>query len=155
MIHYICKYTPIELFAGFGAECIRREPLVSGFELADGASHQNLCAFSRALLEDCLQNGTGELILVNCCDSIRRVYDILQEKGDSPFLYLLDLPRCDTACARKRFALELKRLANAYAAYSRRAFSAARFQAAFAPLPAPPARPYLSLLGARASQALL
>ena len=111
MIHYICKYTPIELFAGFGAECIRREPLVSGFELADGASHQNLCAFSRALLEDCLQNGTGELILVNCCDSIRRVYDILQEKGDSPFLYLLDLPRCDTACARKRFALELKRLA--------------------------------------------
>ena len=30
MIHYICKYTPIELFAGFGAECIRREPLVSG-----------------------------------------------------------------------------------------------------------------------------
>ena len=22
MIHYICKYTPIELFAGFGAECI-------------------------------------------------------------------------------------------------------------------------------------
>ena len=45
MIHYICKYTPIELFAGFGAECIRREPLVSGFELADGASHQNLCAF--------------------------------------------------------------------------------------------------------------
>ena len=57
MIHYICKYTPIELFAGFGAECIRREPLVSGFELADGASHQNLCAFSRALLEDCLQNG--------------------------------------------------------------------------------------------------
>ena len=137
MIHYICKYTPIELFAGFGAECIRREPLVSGFELADGASHQNLCAFSRALLEDCLQNGTGELILVNCCDSIRRVYDILQEKGDSPFLYLLDLPRCDTACARKRFALELKRLANAYAAYSGRAFSAVRFQAAFAPLPAP------------------
>ena len=155
MIHYICKYTPIELFAGFGAECIRREPLVSGFELADGASHQNLCAFSRALLEDCLQNGTGELILVNCCDSIRRVYDILQEKGDSPFLYLLDLPRCDTACARKRFALELKRLANAYAAYSGRAFSAARFQAAFAPLPAPPARPNLSLLGARASQALM
>ena len=155
MIHYICKYTPIELFAGFGAECIRREPLVSGFELADGASHQNLCAFSRALLEDCLQNGTGELILVNCCDSIRRVYDILQEKGDSPFLYLLDLPRCDTACARKRFALELKRLANAYAAYSGRAFSAVRFQAAFAPLPAPPARPYLSLLGARASQALM
>ena len=46
MIHYICKYTPIELFAGFGAECIRREPLVSGFELADGASHQNLCALA-------------------------------------------------------------------------------------------------------------
>ena len=90
MIQYICKYTPLELFAGFGAECIRREPKVESFELADGASHQNLCGFGRALLEDCLLNGTGELVLVNCCDSIRRVYDILKEKGDSPFLYLLD-----------------------------------------------------------------
>jgi len=158
VIQYICKYTPVELFAGFGVECIRREPLVNSFELADGASHQNLCAFSRALLEDCLQNGTGELILVNCCDSIRRVYDILKEKGDSPFLYLLDLPRCDTTCARKRFALELERLADSYAAYSGRAFSAARFHTAFSPAhssPASPTQPYLSLLGARAPQALL
>ena len=93
MIHYICKYTPIELFAGFGAECIRREPLVSGFELADGASHQNLCAFSHALLEDCLQNGTGELILVNCCDSIRRVYDIFTRKRRFPLFFICSIFR--------------------------------------------------------------
>lgn len=155
MIQYICKYTPIELFAGFGAECMPREPRTGCFELADGASHQNLCGFGRALLEDCLRNGTGELVLVNCCDSIRRVYDVLKERADSPFLYLLDLPHCDTACARSRFANELKRLAGAYAAYSGRAFSIERFQSAFVPAPNPPAGPYLSLLGARASDTLL
>lgn len=155
MIQYICKYTPLELFAGFGAECVRREPRVGGFELADGAAHQNLCGFGRALLEDCLQNGTGELVLVNCCDSIRRVYDVLKARGDAPFLRLLDLPRCDTACAQERFAAELKRLADDYAAYSGRAFSIERFRAAFAPAPDSPAGPYLSLLGARASDSLL
>lgn len=155
MIQYICKYTPLELFAGFGAECVRREPKVESFELADGASHQNLCGFGRALLEDCLLNGTGELVLVNCCDSIRRVYDILKEKGDAPFLYLLDLPRCDTACAQKRFATELERLAEAYAAYSGLDFSIGRFKSAFMSPPDPPSGPYLSLLGARASDSLL
>lgn len=155
MIQYICKYTPLELFAGFGAECVRREPRADSFDLADGAAHQNLCGFGRALLEDCLRNGTGELVLVNCCDSIRRVYDVLLQKGDSPFLYLLDLPRCDTACAQKRFAAELQRLTEAYAAYSGREFSIQRFQSAFAPVAEPPDGPYLSLLGARASDSLL
>lgn len=155
MIQYICKYTPLELFAGFGAECVRREPKVESFELADGASHQNLCGFGRALLEDCLLNGTGELVLVNCCDSIRRVYDVLKAKGNSPFLYLLDLPRCDTACAQKRFATELERLAEAYAAYSGLDFSIGRFKSAFMSPPDPPSGPYLSLLGARASDSLL
>ena len=114
---------------------------MESFELADGASHQNLCGFGRALLEDCLLNGTGELVLVNCCDSIRRVYDILKEKGDSPFLYLLDLPRCDTACAQHRFATELKRLADAYAAYSGYDFSLERFMQAFEPQATPPDTP--------------
>lgn len=155
MIQYICKYTPLELFAGFGAECVRREPKVESFELADGASHQNLCGFGRALLEDCLLNGTGELVLVNCCDSIRRVYDVLKAKGNSPFLYLLDLPRCDTVCAQKRFAAELERLAEAYAAYSGLDFSIGRFKSAFMSPPDPPSGPYLSLLGARASDSLL
>lgn len=155
MIQYICKYTPVELFAGFGAACGLREPNVASFELADGSSHQNLCGFSRALLEDCLRHGTGELVLVNCCDSIRRVYDVLKERGDSPFLRLLDLPRCDTACAQKRFASELARLAEDYAAFSGRNFSIERFRQAFATPEPPPAAPWLSLLGARASGSLL
>lgn len=155
MIQYVCKYTPIELFAGFGTECTRREPRVESFERADSAAHQNLCGFGRALLEDCLRNGTGELVLVNCCDSIRRVYDILHARGDSPFLYLLDLPRCETACAQKRFAQALQQLAQAYAAYSGRRFSTGRFQSAFTQTDAAPDAPYLSLLGARASESLL
>ena len=155
MIQYICKYTPIELFAGFGVKCARREPKVESFELADGAAHQNLCGFGRALLEDCLRNGTGELVLVNCCDSIRRVYDVLQQRGDSPFLYLLDLPRCETACSRKRFAQALQQLSEAYAAYSGLRFSYKRFCAAFSSAAPSPDAPYLSLLGARASESLL
>lgn len=32
MIHYVCKYTPIELFNGFGEECAILEEMPENFE---------------------------------------------------------------------------------------------------------------------------
>ena len=32
MIHYVCKYTPIELFKGFGEECAVLEEMPENFE---------------------------------------------------------------------------------------------------------------------------
>ena len=35
MIYYICKYTPIELFRGFGEECSVLEEMPENFEQSD------------------------------------------------------------------------------------------------------------------------
>ena len=42
MIHYVCKYTPIELFKGFGEECAVLEEMPENFELSDKIAHANL-----------------------------------------------------------------------------------------------------------------
>lgn len=42
MIHYVCKYTPIELFAGFGETCAVLEEMPENFEMSDQIAHANL-----------------------------------------------------------------------------------------------------------------
>ena len=43
MIHYVCKYTPVELFKGFGEDCAVLEEMPENFELSDKIAHANLC----------------------------------------------------------------------------------------------------------------
>lgn len=42
MIHYVCKYTPVELFKGFGEDCAVLEEMPENFELSD-KSHMPIC----------------------------------------------------------------------------------------------------------------
>ncbi len=42
MIYYVCKYTPIELFRGFGEECSVLEEMPENFEQSDHIAHANL-----------------------------------------------------------------------------------------------------------------
>ena len=42
MIYYVCKYTPIELFRGFGEECSVLEEMPENFEQSDQIAHANL-----------------------------------------------------------------------------------------------------------------
>ena len=39
MIYYVCKYTPIELFRGFGEECSVLEEMPENFEQSDQIAH--------------------------------------------------------------------------------------------------------------------
>ena len=89
MIHYVCKYTPLELFKGFGEECA---------ELSDQIAHANLCGFGKSVIQAVLEGKVEQLVLVNCCDSMRRVYDIVKSTGKCNFLYMLDLPHEDNEC---------------------------------------------------------
>ena len=153
MIYYVCKYTPVELLQGFGAAPAVLDRPAEAFDLSDRAAHGNLCGFGKSVLQAALAGGVDELVLVNCCDVMRRAYDVLAASGKCRFLFLLDLPHTDGPCQRARYARELARLRDAYAAYCRRPFDRARFLAAFAP-PAPAGEPYIALLGARAGSAL-
>ena len=151
--HYICKYTPVELLSAFGGQCAVLDGMADSFDRSDQVSHPNLCGFGKAVLEACLSGEVRELVLVNCCDTIRSAYDVLLEHGKLDFLFLMDMLHCGGDCARERTKAELLRLAKAYGAYKGTSFDEKAFRGAFAPNPRP-TEPYLSVLGGRVGEPL-
>ena len=91
-VYYVCKYTPLELLEGFGIPSCRLDPAPASFECADSCSHPNLCGFGKAVLEEVLDKGIENLLLVDCCDVCLRIYDVLLNRGAMKFLFLLSLP---------------------------------------------------------------
>lgn len=146
--YYVCKYTPVELLIALGAECVNMNEMPQGFELADQLAHPNICGFGKALLEAVMRGEVKELVLVNCCDTIRSVCDVLEDSGKLDFLYMIDILHSDGTCSRERTALQLKDLAKAYAAYRGTTFNAEAFSKAFVP-PQKEKGPHISVLGAR------
>lgn len=151
--HYICKYTPVELLRAFGGEVVILNHMPDNFDLSDQVSHPNLCGFGKALLEACMEGQVKELVLVNCCDTIRSAYDVLLESGKLDFIFMLDMLHSTDACSRERTKNELLRLAEAYGAYKGTAFDEAKFFAAFEARPRP-REDYISVLGARVGDEL-
>mgnify|MGYP003281994865 FL=1 len=146
--YYICKYTPVELLKALGAECEILNTMPKGFELAEQIAHPNICGFGKTLLEAVLEGNVKELVLVNCCDTIRSVCDVLMDSGKLDFLYMLDILHSHDTCSRERTAAELKGLAKAYSAYKGTAFDEKKFRDAFCG-PEKRRGPHLNVLGAR------
>lgn len=151
--YYVCKYTPIELLTALGAECENLNGMQEGFDRADQLAHSNLCGFGKSLLEAVMSGQVHELVLVNCCDTIRSVYDVLEESGKLDFLYIVDMLHSGGECSRERTVAQLKGLAKAYAAYKGTSFDAKTFRAAFH-APEKPRGPHISVLGARMGKEL-
>ena len=150
MIHYVCKYTPIELFKGFGEECAVLEEMPENFEMSDQIAHANLCGFGKSVIQAVLEGKADQLVLVNCCDSMRRVYDIVASTGKCKFLYMLDLPHEDNECEKVKFAGAIHRLKDAYEAYSGQQFDKEFFLRSFAESEKE-REPYIGVLGVRVS----
>ena len=153
MIHYVCKYTPIELFKGFGEECAVLEEMPENFEMSDQIAHANLCGFGKSVIQAVLEGKADQLVLVNCCDSMRRVYDIVASTGKCKFLYMLDLPHEDNECEKVKFAGAIRRLKEAYEAYSGQQFDKDRFIRSFTES-GKERKPYIGVLGVRVSGVL-
>ena len=56
MLGYVCKYTPMELFEAMDTEITRLEPSVTDFNHADTLMHANICSYTKAVLEDVLED---------------------------------------------------------------------------------------------------
>lgn len=151
--YYVCKYTPIELLTALGAECENLNGMQEGFDRADQMAHSNICGFGKSLLEAVMSGQVRELVLVNCCDTIRSVYDVLAESGKLDFLYIVDMLHSGGECSRQRTAAQLKGLAKAYAAYKGTTFDTKAFRAAFH-APEKTHGPHISVLGARMGKEL-
>lgn len=153
MIHYVCKYTPLELFKGFGEDCAVLEAVAENFELSDQVAHGNLCGFGKSVIQAVLEGKVDQLVLVNCCDSMRRVYDLVESTGRCKFLYMLDLPHDDKKCAKVQFAQGIRRLKEAYENFSGKTFDKEAFLQAFAGEEEKP-QAYIGLLGVRVNRDL-
>ena len=154
VVFYACKYTPLELLAGFGASGHLAEADVASFDHADALAHPNLCGYGKGLIERLLRDDVREVVLVTCCDVIKRAYDVLVAQGNLDFVYLLDLPHKRGAAERRLFRARLAKLAKAYAEYSGRTFDVGAALSSFEP-PVPRTDERVTLLGAHATGALL
>ena len=122
MIGYICKYTPIEIFEAMGVETCRIEPDVTNFNQADTLMHPNLCSYAKGVVETVLDGQYEGIILTTCCDSIRRVYDVLKEKLPGTFVYLLDVPRIAKDAGIDLYEKKIREMVSAYESFSGKVF---------------------------------
>ena len=118
-------------FQGFGEKCAVLEEMPENFEMSDQIAHANLCGFGKSVIQAVLEGKAEELVLVNCCDSMRRVYDIVESTGKCKFLYMLDIPHDDEECEKVKFAASICRLKEAYEEYSGKKFDKSLFLKAF------------------------
>ncbi len=149
MITYICKYTPLELFAALGETLYEPNADASDFRRVDALIHSSVCTHAKMLIEAALDShagspwpasdsasseaaagadsqghaagsdassaasGANSLVLTNCCDSIRRVYDTLPAETFS-IKKMLDLPHSAKESAVRLYAKELTALKDEY-----------------------------------------
>ena len=126
MIGYICKYTPIEIFESMGIKTERIEPEVTSFNQADTLMHPNVCSFAKGVLEEVLQKDYEGIILTTCCDSIRRLYDVLKKKLPDKFIYILDIPRITKDGGIALYEIRVREMIAAYEAFSGTHFEESR-----------------------------
>ena len=115
----------------------------------DDNNHEGALNVIQAVLE----GKAEELVLVNCCDSMRRVYDIVESTGKCKFLYMLDIPHDDEDCEKVKFAASICRLIEAYEQYSGKKFDKSRFLKAFEQKDTEK-KPYIGVLRVRVSGVL-
>lgn len=129
MLGYVCKYTPVELLESMGVEMKRIEPSVTEFTQADTLMHANICSYTKAVLEDIMENDYEGVILTTCCDSIRRLYDTLKNEFPDKFFFLIDIPRKVNDFAETLFERQMNALLHAYSDFSGHTFDEKKFYA--------------------------
>lgn len=155
MIGWVCKFTPVEALKAMGAEPVRIDPSVTNFDEADAKMHPNVCSYAKGVLETFASANFEGIVLTNCCDSIRRLYDILKAEYPDKFICLLDLPRKLDDSTAALYAARIRSMAEAYAAFSGRCFDEEKFREICAattvthPAPEVGPGPRVGLVGAR------
>ena len=122
MIGYICKYAPIEVLESMGAKMERIEPDVTNFSQAEIRMHPNICSFAKGVLETVMEKDYEGIILTTCCDSIRRLYDVLKEEFPDKFIYMLDTPRLVKEVGIDLYEQRIRAMIRAYEEFSGESF---------------------------------
>lgn len=128
MIGYMCKYAPLEVLEAMGADLVRISPQVNDFSRADALMHPNMCSFTKAVLEDPAVKEMDGIILTSCCDSVRRLYDVLVRMYPDKFIYMLDVPRKVNDFSSRLFRERIQEMAREYGEFSGTTFDEAKLK---------------------------
>jgi len=113
-IGWFCSYVPEELIIAAGLEPVRIQGQVEKLKEADSYIFSNVCPYVRNIMDSGLRNkleNVEGIIFTNSCDGMRRVYDLWTEYTQTPFTYMLEIPKNRNEHGIKYFAaqfLELK-----------------------------------------------
>jgi benzoyl-CoA reductase/2-hydroxyglutaryl-CoA dehydratase subunit BcrC/BadD/HgdB len=109
-IAYTCPYVPAEWIVAHGLRPRRLIPLpVEG--TAAIPRIEGLCPYARAFVNDVAVSGDlAGVVVTTACDQMRRVFDLLVRRVDTP-AFLLNVPSTwQTVAAQRLYLDELKRL---------------------------------------------
>jgi len=107
-----CAYAPVEIITAAGFTPIRVIPLPRPSE-ADPFIHPLTCGYIKGLLAAAMKNDLPEMagiVIVNCCDGMRKLGDIWKNHVRIPVL-MLDIPKKNDGLSIDFFASELSRFA--------------------------------------------
>ena len=127
MLTYMCKYAPIEIIQAFGSTVALMEPHVTGFTQADALMHPNMCSYVKAVLEEFEAGSYEGMIFTSCCDSSRRLYDILKKQHPEKFFFCFDLPRKINDFSVGLYVRQMHQLIREFAAFSGKQFDRQKF----------------------------
>ena len=105
-----------------GTQMERIEPDVTNFNQAEIRMHPNICSFAKGVLEDMMDSDYEGIILTTCCDSIRRLYDVLREEFPEKFIYMLDTPRITKEAGITLYEQRIRAMIQAYEKFSHKKF---------------------------------
>lgn len=159
MIGYVCKYTPIEIFQAFDEAIERITPHQTLFDHADAMMHPNMCFYAKGVLEEMLTDTYDGIILTNCCDSIKRLYDVLHQALPEKFIYLLDVPRKVNELSCTFYKNQLLEMIHHYEHFSGKTFSLAKLEKVLGQT-TPPTSPcssgiQIGIMGARCPESII
>lgn len=149
-VTYICKYTPVELMVGLGLDPVPFDTMVDDFSEADEWIGSSVCGFGKTILTRVLSGDVRNLVLVNCCDTIRSVYDVIEAEGLASYVCLLDMLHGADVCSCEQVASDLVAFAHQVEERFGTAFDEAAFRTAFH-APERVEGPFVSVLGGRMS----
>lgn len=155
MIACMCKYSPFAVFDAFDEKGIVIDGEVSQFNESDKFLHPNMCSYSKALLDTIIEKKIDKVFLVNCCDSIRRLKDTLENIPSIKFVYMMDLPRKNNCCAKNMLKREILKFIDEYEKFSGKKFNIEKFNKGlykYLDNNKAPNTPYIAVMGAKISK---
>jgi len=95
-IGWFCSYVPEELIIASGLEPVRLKGQVKELRRVDSYVFSNICPYLKNILDSGLRNRLEHLngiIFTNSCDGMRKLYDLWTQYVQTPFTFMLEVPK--------------------------------------------------------------